>query len=430
MTVPTVLDDLRRGRLAGARILRLPGLGLQAFPREIFDLAETLEVLDLGHNALSSLPDDLGRLSRLRALFCSGNRFDRLPQALGDCASLSQVGFRGSGLREVPAESLPMGLRWLTLTDNALAALPEALGQRPRLQKLMLAGNRLSRLPDSLEGAGELELARLAANAFSAWPGWLARLPKLAWLALGGNPCEPARRPEAAGIRWPSLRVAEILGEGASGRVHAAHWPDRGFDVAVKLFKGEMTSDGLPASEMAACLAAGAHSNLAGAFGRLEDHPEGLQGLVMPRIHADWRVLAGPPNLETCSRDVYEPCLSLAPETALRIAAEVGRGAERLHAVGLLHGDLYAHNVMWDGAAGRAVLSDFGAASFLAAGEARAFQALDVRAWGILLEELTALCNAPPAAEFVALKDACVQPTAGLRPPLSEVIGALQAMTS
>jgi hypothetical protein len=114
-----------------------------------------------------------------------------------------------------------------------------------------------------------------------------------------------------------------------------------------------MTSDGLPEREMAACLAAGAHPNLTGALGRLADHPEGLQGLLMPLLPADWRVLAGPPSLETCSRDVYDPALRSISDVALRIARDVATGAAHLHAKGLSHGDLYAHNTLWDGRSGR-----------------------------------------------------------------------------
>ena len=103
------LAALRRGELVGARELRLPGLS--EFPPEIFGLAETLEVLDLSGGTLTDLPDDLGRLRRLRVLFCSGNRFARLPPVLGDCTALSQIGFRGTGLCEVPGEALSPALR-------------------------------------------------------------------------------------------------------------------------------------------------------------------------------------------------------------------------------------------------------------------------------------------------------------------------------
>jgi hypothetical protein len=241
--------------------LRLAGLGLDAFPREILGLAETLAVLDLSGNALRALPEDFGRLGRLRAIFASGNPFFRLPPSLGTCPMLSQIGFRGCGLREVPAEALPPRLRWLTLTDNAIDVLPNTLGMRPELQKLMLAGNRLRKLPDSLAGAGRLELLRLSANAFEALPPWLVTLPRLAWLAWAGNPLDPVVRDQALPVPWQQLRPGRLLGEGASGHVCEALWNLPGAaqarPVALKLFKGHMTSDGLPACEMAACLTAG-----------------------------------------------------------------------------------------------------------------------------------------------------------------------------
>jgi len=423
------LDALRSGALAGARELKL-SCGLTEFPQEIFGLAETLEVLDLSGNALTHLPDGMGRLTKLEALFCSGNRFERLPPALGDCRALSQVGFRATGMVEAPAEALPPALRWLTLTDNRLDSLPGALGERPALQKLMLAGNRLDRLPTSLQGAHRLELVRLAANRFEALPPWLTDLPSLAWLAWAGNPLDRDVRPEAApAVSWSSLEVESLLGEGASGQVHRAFWrrcapPE---PVALKLFKGAMTSDGLPEREMAACLAAGAHPHLTGALGQLVDHPEQMQGLLMPLLPAHWRVLAGPPSRRSCSRDVYDPTLRLQLETALQIARSIGLAAAHLHGRGLLHGDLYGHNVLWDGVAGEAVLSDFGAASFLPTSDPEAYRRLEVRAWGLLLGELLDLCDADAAqlAAWRGLAQACTQPNAAARPLFGEVLEML-----
>ena len=424
------LDALRRGDLAGARELRFRG-GLSEFPREVFGLADTLEVLDLGGGALSSLPHDLGRLSKLRVLFCSGNRFERLPPSLGDCAALSQVAFRGCGLAEIPAEALPPALRWLTLTDNALEALPEAIGQRPALQKLMLSGNRLEKLPDSLAGAANLELMRLSANRLMALPAWLTELPRLAWLAWAGNPFDHGSAGSSQAVAWSTLRPSRLLGEGASGAVHEALWTQGGEtrSVALKLFKGAMTSDGLPEREMAACLAAGVHPNLTGALGRLVDHPDDAQGLLMTLLPADWRVLAGPPSLESCSRDIYDPALWLELDVALRIARDVGAGAAHLHATGLSHGDLYAHNTLWDGSTGQAVLSDLGGASFLPDGLEDPLRRLDVLAWGLLLGELLERCGDASSLPvgLLDLRQRCVAPELVARPSMAEAVDALNA---
>lgn len=431
--ISPTLRALRRGDLAGVRELRISE-GLTEFPAEILGLADTLEVLDLSGNALADLPAEIARLGRLRVLFCSGNRFERLPPALGGCPMLSQIGFRAAGLREIPCEALPATLRWLTLTDNAIAHLPDALGRRPLLQKLMLAGNRLRSLPPTLAGAERLELLRISANGIETLPAWLGGLPRLAWISWAGNPCEPAAgQARAAEIPWSEIVPGDLLGEGASGRVHRALWHAEGGaggPVALKLFKGAMTSDGLPEREMAACLAAGAHPNLTGALGRLTGHPDGAQGLVMPLLPPHWRPLAGPPSLASCSRDVYARDLQVGWASATRIARETARAAAHLHGRGFLHGDLYGHNILWDGSAGAAVLSDFGAASVLPPGDlASALLRTEVLAWGLLLGELLDLCPSDASATRVlrTLEAACLQADVAARPDMTEILHALPA---
>ncbi len=431
LAVEQTLADLRAGRLQGATRLDLEGgaQGLQEFPREIFALADTLEVLNLSGNALRELPEDLHLLQRLRILFASGNAFTELPRALGRCAQLEMVGFRSNRIARVPAESLPPRLRWLILTDNAIEALPEALGERPRLQKLMLAGNALQTLPDSLARCHSLELLRLAANRFEALPPWLLQLPRLAWLGVAGNPLTAAREAQAQNtavpaIAWERLRVGELLGEGASGVIHAAQWlrEDGGAEpVALKLFKDGLTSDGRPDSERAASLAAGAHPALVGLKGRLRQHPDGRAGLVLARVGADWRNLAAPPSFASCTRDVYAPDAAFDAGTVRRIAADIAAAAAHLHAHGLVHGDLYAHNVLWRPAQGdapaRALLGDLGAAACAPAALQPALRALDVLAFGRLLDELLSRCaeaDALPALQ--ALRDDCLQPLPAARP--------------
>src|SRR5476649_2601056 len=149
MSAPHTLEELRAGRLTGIRRLTL-SCGLTSFPSEIYELADTLEILDLSGNALSSLPDDLPRLHKLRVVFCSANQFTTLPVVLGACPALTMIGFKSNQIREVPAAALPPDLRWLILTDNRVEELPAAIGRCGQLQKLMLAGNRLSALPREL----------------------------------------------------------------------------------------------------------------------------------------------------------------------------------------------------------------------------------------------------------------------------------------
>ena len=437
------LAALRTGELAGARRLALR-CGLTEFPREIFALADTLEVLDLSGNALSALPQDLDRLPRLRVLFCSDNRFTELPAVLGRCKALEMVGFKANRIRTVPAEALPPALRWLILTDNAIEALPSAIGRCARLQKLMLAGNRLRTLPEELAACHALELLRISANALEALPRWLPVMPRLAWLAFAGNPFDD--RAEAAAVEaaaipavdWQRLALRERLGEGASGVIHRAEWrqePGSARAVAVKLFKGAVTSDGWPHSEMAACIAAGTHPSLIAVEGRIHGHPEGTPGLVLGLVDARFANLAGPPSLDSCTRDVYADDAGWSLATALRLARGIASAAAQLHARGILHGDLYAHNILWDGE-GSGLLGDFGAASFLPPEDpvqALALQRIEARAFGLLLGEL--LARSRPAdddertrlARLDELQVRCTQPEPGARPLLAEIAAALGA---
>ncbi|BAO63405.1 leucine-rich repeat-containing protein kinase family protein [Pseudomonas protegens] len=434
------LAQLRAGQLAGIKRLDL-SCGLTEFPREIFDLADSLEILNLSGNALSSLPEDLHRLTRLRILFCSDNRFSEVPACLGQCLQLSMIGFKANRIERVPAAALPPQLRWLILTDNRIAELPEELGQRPLLQKLMLAGNRLTRLPESLGQCHRLELLRIAANRLTELPPFLLALPRLTWLAYAGNPLESEADATALEstptIPWSELTLEQRLGEGASGVIHQAQWQPAGQPpraVAVKLYKGEMTSDGSPLHEMNACISAGLHPNLIRVEGRILDHPQGQNGLVMQLIDKSFANLAALPSLDSCSRDIYPDDTRFNADVTLGIARGIASVGAHLHAQGITHGDLYGHNTLWN-AQGDCLLGDFGAASFHAQDDtlqSRALQRLEVRAFGILLEELLergdGSLSLGQQQKLAALVQRCCQPEVLARPGFTQVCEELAGL--
>jgi Protein tyrosine and serine/threonine kinase/Leucine rich repeat len=446
-----MLEQLKAGRLAGIKRLDL-ACGLTEFPREIFDLADSLEILNLSGNKLSSLPDDLPRLHKLRIIFCSDNLFTELPAVLGQCKNLTMVGFKANQINRVPVEALTPTLRWLILTDNRLQSLPSSIGQCTQMQKLMLAGNQLSDLPVELANCSRLELLRLSANCFSALPPWLLTMPSLAWLAIAGNPLtdslETARQaPSIAEMNWQDIDVGAKLGEGASGVIYQAKLRQAVTsdipvdDVAVKLFKSAVTSDGLPRCEMAASIAVGLHPNLVGVMGKIRHHPNGEQGLVMPLIASNYTNLAQPPSLESCTRDIYAQTTTFSLQELISLTLGIARAAEHLHACGVLHGDLYAHNILHNSKA-HGVLGDFGAASFLPIQDhvtSHMLQRIEMRAFGILLGELLSHCsesdddaNSPTfkatKSRLIELQMHCTETEVSARPLFTEVVQSMNAL--
>ncbi|WP_181306005.1 leucine-rich repeat-containing protein kinase family protein [Rufibacter sp. XAAS-G3-1] len=427
------LEQLQAGELAGATRVKL-SCGLTEVPSAIFDLAETLEILDLSGNHLTCLPNAFTRLQHLRIAFFSDNDFTVFPEALGKLPRLEMIGFKACKISHIAEDAIPPTTRWLILTNNQIAELPASIGKCARMQKLMLAGNKLKSLTPELASCQNLELFRISANQITHLPDWLLALPRLSWLAMSGNPCNPPvpTATELSEIPWQDLVLEEQLGEGASGIITRAHWQNQANStqqVAVKVFKGEVTSDGLPEDEMQACLRAGAHPNLVQVLGKITQHPAQKQGLVLGLIPAGYRNLGGSPSFESCTRDVYAEGTVFTLEEAISISAGIASAAAHLHARGISHGDLYAHNTLVD-ATGHPLFGDFGAATVYNQDNtalASALERLEVRAFGCLLEEL--LDHLTPqdmaqerAQNLLLLKQDCMQPEVQNRPDFATIV--------
>lgn len=406
------VEDLRAGGYKGAKKLKLVSCGLSEFPREILDLADSLEMLDLSGNPLSQLPEDFHRLHNLKIAFFSDCRFVVFPTQLAKCGSLEMVAFRGNGMTTIPESAFPPQLRWLILSNNLIGSLPQSIGQCHRLQKVMLAGNQLTRLPDEMVKCKKLGLLRISVNNVTDLPTWLFSLPELAFLSFAGNPCAPSfeDNPVLDDIAWSELTVNEMLGEGASGIISKGVWRaanEQEKTVAIKIFKGSVTSDGSPTDEMVACITAGSHPNLIDPIAKIHGHPEGKPGLVLQLIPPHYKNLGLPPTLQSCTRDSFVPGTSFSAGKCMAILRSVASAAAHLHARGAAHGDLYAHNILID-EAGHALLGDFGAATIYrkshASGEL--IERLEVLAFGHLIEDLLGLVDhgtVDPEGEFLDL---------------------------
>ncbi len=413
------LAQLRRGELKGVKSLTLRE-NLTSFPEEIFELSDTLEILDLSHNALSSLPHDIARLKKLRIAFFSYNRFVKLPSFLG-CDNLTMLGFKGNAIEEFDEDILPLDINWLILTDNKLKTLPRSIGKLQKLQKFPLAGNRIETLPDEMATCKNLELLRLSANQLTELPLWLLQLPKLSWLAFSGNPCSPKQKFELQEIAYESLEIKELLGTGASGEIFKAYSQEHEEEVALKLFKASITSDGYAHDEMNICMSVGEHPNLIKVLAKIAGDEK--LGLLLEYIPSVYHNLGLPPDFETCTRDTFHAEKTFSIETIQAVAKAIASAAAHLHSRGVMHGDLYAHNILINDD-DHCYLGDFGAASFYELHQ-KEFEKIEVRAFGCLLEDMLSLCPVKEGKRYEMLEDLrerCMSEKVEDRPLFSEIV--------
>ncbi|MCL1112477.1 leucine-rich repeat-containing serine/threonine-protein kinase [Shewanella basaltis] len=442
------LQQLNDGLLYGQTRVKI-AQGLSEFPVKLFELADTLEVLDLTDNQLSSLPDNFADLHQLKILFLSNNQFEHLPDVLGQCPNLDMIGFKANRIKQVSDASIPKQTRWLILTDNQIEQLPDSLGQCYRLEKLALAGNRLTSLPASLANCHQLALIRLSANQLPALPDWLFNLPNLAWLAFSGNPfshvehCENTRVPTITSAQYT---LGKLLGQGASGLIYQARLiPEllpatlskfANSHVAIKMFKGMVTSDGYPTDELDCCLAAGEHPHLINVVAQI-NQPDQL-GLVMELIPADYTNLGLPPSLQTCSRDTFTQGTQFTGKRIMQIATQMADILMHLHQNGISHGDIYAHNIMIN-PQDKVLFGDFGAASNLnqfSQERKQLMQAIEVRAFGCLLDDMLNLIEGNSAdqaqriqaVKLTQLAQDCMQTNVASRPCFNAICQQLASM--
>jgi len=333
---------------------------------ELFTLADSLEILDLSNNQLSSLPDNLADLHHLKILFCSQNLFTEVPTVLARCPKLEMIGFKSNQISHFPENALPLNTRWLILTDNQISQLPDSIGDLSRLQKCALSGNQIAHIPKHIADCQSLELLRISANQLNALPEALLSLPKLSWLAFSGNPlCQtnsqansPKESRLPACVTQEDIQLFELIGEGASGLIHRAKWHSdyatprkaKGIivekNIAVKLFKGTVTSDGYPKDELQTCLQAGKHPNLVEMLAALTSTPNTsdtasmesaaphYRGMVMQLIPKKFFNLGEPPSLQTCTRDTFKADASLTATSVLTILTQVADTLAHLHQQG------------------------------------------------------------------------------------------------
>ncbi len=371
-------------RLTGRLTLR----GARVIPEEVFRFSDSIRILDITGCSVSALPEAFSSLDQLTAVFLWGNDFLEFPSILSACHRLRLISFKHGKLRHIPDDAFPPSLEWLVLTNNPdITHIPDSIGELEYLRKLALTGTGIATLPESLKECRDLEFLRLSACQFTHdFPSWIQDFPKLAWFAGAGNPCSLIPEPWDIRVYDPSeVIIDERINESPSSIVSRAHLRSTWQSVVVKRFKDSLTSDGYPIDDIRAALALGQHPNIVYTLGMI--HSDKVLMLVSEPIPETYTKLWLPPSLESCTRDTYPWYTRYSLDFIEWVLRGIASACAHMHALGISHGDLYAHNILVN-PSGDAILCDCGAATFYDRALHPEYERYDLRAFGHLIGEL------------------------------------------
>ncbi|RHY97932.1 hypothetical protein DYB35_007079, partial [Aphanomyces astaci] len=146
--------------------VRLSSNGITQVPLDVELLRNSLKLLHLGHNAISSIPTRLYECAQLVELHLSHNLVVTLPPGL---ANLNHVSY--NQLTVVPDDLVRLyHLRILNLAYNKLHQLPGRLGFLQRLEHLDLSHNALRWLPTTCHHLVRVKFVSAAFNQLERRP--------------------------------------------------------------------------------------------------------------------------------------------------------------------------------------------------------------------------------------------------------------------
>jgi Leucine-rich repeat (LRR) protein len=189
---------MRQARETGQ--INLSNRNLDVCPKDVFYIDDNLgadekywEVvpinkLDLSHNAITVLPEDVERLAEALATFkIRDNALIEVPEGLYQCIQLRHVDLAMNRLSRISdsIKSLPY-LRELFLGCNEITSIPETLANCVALQVLELQENKLRWIGPQLSIPGLLHL-NLSSNQLSELPDVISTLTALTSLQFKKN---------------------------------------------------------------------------------------------------------------------------------------------------------------------------------------------------------------------------------------------------
>lgn len=180
----------------------------------------------------------------------------------------------------------------------------------------------------------------------------------------------------------------------------------------------------------------GDHPSFVALVGRIKNHPEQKPGLLLKLLpEGEYTVLGGPPSFDSITRDTFSDDVKFCPHFVLKLLRCIASGCQHLHSRGIIHGDLYAHNILVNKDGG-ALLTDFGAASISTIHNQdirTRLEKIEVRAFGNLIDDLFGrLIEREDAISIITLlssvREQCLDENILARPSFLEIADRLMEL--
>jgi internalin A len=182
----TAEERILLAKRKGSGKLDLSGADLTDLPTLVFGM--DLRSLDLSHNQLTDLPDELSQLSNLEHLVIASNPLQRIPEVVLSLASLEDLDVSSTHLTEMnPSIARLRRLQMINCDNNPLVDLPSALSRLPQLRMLYLRACQLTDFPPVVFECTQLGYLHISKNQLVELPLELRRLSKLRTFDAASN---------------------------------------------------------------------------------------------------------------------------------------------------------------------------------------------------------------------------------------------------
>lgn len=152
-----------------------------------------LQTLILSDNALTSLPEEIGKLRHLKVLEVARNQLEALPASLNKCTSLEVLDASSNKISDVSPLNGLQALTILNLSQNKLTNLDLDWDNLTRLHDLIVSYNEIVVLPEEVAQLPGLMEIMAENNKIEEIPPEISQLKKITVFKMDGNPIKDPR---------------------------------------------------------------------------------------------------------------------------------------------------------------------------------------------------------------------------------------------